>query len=197
MFWYAAVQMKNEKRAQELMRTKPITKDMVEDYILEEFEDYHYPIKNIIKQTPLANLICAPIYDLPELPKWHTGNTVLLGDACHATQPNLAQGACLAIEDAIELAHCLRSVPTFDNQTNSNNAALEKALAEYEQKRRFRAKTVQTISNLIALVGQVEHKNLQKIRDAIMQAVPEMIKAPIFDAVLKFSLGWNYKPPKL
>jgi 2-polyprenyl-6-methoxyphenol hydroxylase-like FAD-dependent oxidoreductase len=35
---------------------------------------------------------------------WHRGRVVLLGDAAHATTPHLAQGAGLAIEDAVVLA---------------------------------------------------------------------------------------------
>jgi 2-polyprenyl-6-methoxyphenol hydroxylase-like FAD-dependent oxidoreductase len=35
---------------------------------------------------------------------WHRGRIVLLGDAAHATTPHLAQGAGMAIEDAVVLA---------------------------------------------------------------------------------------------
>lgn len=75
--------------------------------------------------------------------------------------------------------------------------ALEDAFQKYEDKRRFRARTVQVISNMIARIGQVENESVQEIRDSIMRAVPNAIKSPIFDAVLRFSLGWNYKAPKL
>ena len=57
--------------------------------------------------------------DLAELdrPVWGTRAAVLIGDAAHAMTPNLGQGASMAIEDAVVLAHCLRSrqdwFPTF------------------------------------------------------------------------------------
>jgi len=38
---------------------------------------------------------------------WVDGRIALLGDACHATLPFLAQGAGMAIEDAVVLADCL------------------------------------------------------------------------------------------
>jgi 2-polyprenyl-6-methoxyphenol hydroxylase-like FAD-dependent oxidoreductase len=41
------------------------------------------------------------------LPKWHIGRVVLMGDACHATLPFLAQGAGMAIEDGLVLARAL------------------------------------------------------------------------------------------
>lgn len=43
--------------------------------------------------------------------KWHGGNVALLGDAVHPTLPFLAQGACLAIEDAWVLAYELDRTP--------------------------------------------------------------------------------------
>ena len=42
---------------------------------------------------------------------WGRGAVTLLGDAAHPTLPFLAQGACMAIEDGIVLARCLRARP--------------------------------------------------------------------------------------
>jgi salicylate hydroxylase len=39
--------------------------------------------------------------------RWSQGRVTLLGDACHPTLPDLAQGACMAIEDGLVLARCL------------------------------------------------------------------------------------------
>jgi salicylate hydroxylase len=41
------------------------------------------------------------------LPRWSIGRTTLLGDACHPTLPFLAQGANMAVEDALVLSRCL------------------------------------------------------------------------------------------
>jgi len=41
------------------------------------------------------------------LENWSVGRVTLLGDACHPTLPFLAQGANMAIEDAVILARCL------------------------------------------------------------------------------------------
>lgn len=42
---------------------------------------------------------------LPE--PWHRGRVVIIGDAAHATTPHLAQGAAMAIEDAVLLGQML------------------------------------------------------------------------------------------
>jgi salicylate hydroxylase len=59
----------------------------------------------------LAELISRPAKwlkwaaaDLPSIPAWHDRRTVLMGDAAHATLPYLAQGAAMALEDAVILA---------------------------------------------------------------------------------------------
>lgn len=58
----------------------------------------------------------------PPMPSFSKGRVTLLGDACHPTLPFLAQGACMALEDAIVLARCIEA--RKDN--------VEQALRQYE-----------------------------------------------------------------
>jgi 2-polyprenyl-6-methoxyphenol hydroxylase-like FAD-dependent oxidoreductase len=51
-----------------------------------------------------------PYYSAVEevrMPTWHRGRVVVIGDAAHATGPVWAQGAAMALEDALELADLL------------------------------------------------------------------------------------------
>ncbi|UYN98156.1 MAG: FAD-dependent monooxygenase [Devosia sp.] len=50
-----------------------------------------------------------PIYDMPELSRWHTDRVCLLGDAAHAVAPHSGQGASMAMEDALVLAAAIES----------------------------------------------------------------------------------------
>ena len=59
---------------------------------------------------------------------WSRGPVLLVGDAAHATSPSLAQGAAMALEDAVVLGAVLRESPHDVSQ----------ALAEYERRRRPR-----------------------------------------------------------
>src|SRR5918994_6965710 len=59
------------------------------------------------------------------------GAVLLIGDAAHAMSPNMAQGAAMALEDAIVLAHCLRDI-----------RAIPDALAAFEARRRPRTEWV-------------------------------------------------------
>lgn len=48
----------------------------------------------------------------PVAANWHRGRAVILGDAAHPTLPFLAQGACMALEDAWVLAACMADADT-------------------------------------------------------------------------------------
>src|SRR5690606_16320111 len=51
------------------------------------------------------------LYVRDPLPSWSRGNITLLGDACHPMMPFMAQGAGMAIEDAVVLARQLAHTP--------------------------------------------------------------------------------------
>jgi FAD-dependent urate hydroxylase len=70
-------------------------------------------------------------FDLPEVPVWHRGSMVIIGDAAHAVSPASGQGASLAAEDAVTLALCLREASSVPG-----------ALIAYEHQRRARVQHV-------------------------------------------------------
>lgn len=61
------------------------------------------------------------------LERWSRGAVLLLGDAAHATSPNMAQGAAMALEDALVLAESLAAADS-----------IPAALRAYERRRRPR-----------------------------------------------------------
>jgi salicylate hydroxylase len=86
---------------------------------------------------PARTLLATPeqwvkwaLHDRPPVRRWGMGPVTLLGDAAHPMLPFLAQGAALAIEDAIVLAECLNP---------SEYVGL--GMRRYEQWRRTRART--------------------------------------------------------
>ena len=70
------------------------------------------------------------------MPQWAKGRATLLGDAAHPMVPFMAQGACMAIEDAVVLARALDSDPED----------IDAALARYETERKPRTARVQESS---------------------------------------------------
>jgi len=79
-----------------------------------------------------------PFWNRDVMNLWSQGRLVMLGDACHPMRPHMAQGACMAIEDAAVLTRAL-SISGMEDYTS--------AFKTYEATRHARATKVQTISN--------------------------------------------------
>ena len=75
-----------------------------------------------------------PVYHHRGTPTFYNGRTCLLGDAAHATSPNLAAGAGQGLEDVVVLANLLALV--------KEPGQLERAFQVYDQVRRPRASAV-------------------------------------------------------
>ncbi len=65
------------------------------------------------------------------LERWSSGSVLLVGDAAHATSPNMAEGAAMGLEDGLVLAECLAS-----------GSDLEQALVTFQARRRPRTQWV-------------------------------------------------------
>ena len=63
--------------------------------------DVHTLIDNVDEHFRWALLSRKPLNE------WRVGRVALLGDACHPMLPFMAQGAVMAVEDAVVLARCL------------------------------------------------------------------------------------------
>jgi 2-polyprenyl-6-methoxyphenol hydroxylase-like FAD-dependent oxidoreductase len=89
---------------------------------------------------------------------WTKGRVTLLGDAAHPTLQYLAQGANMATEDAVQLAHDISLSPND----------LNKAFLSYQQKRYLRTARIQTNSRVY---GQFYHAAgvVAELRDQFFQ----------------------------
>ncbi|WP_344451906.1 FAD-dependent monooxygenase [Actinocorallia aurantiaca] len=73
--------------------------------LLRRFGDWHDPIPELVAAADPAKILHNDVYWIADpLPAYHSGRVAILGDAAHAMSPNLGQGACQAIEDAVVLA---------------------------------------------------------------------------------------------
>jgi 2-polyprenyl-6-methoxyphenol hydroxylase-like FAD-dependent oxidoreductase len=58
----------------------------------------------------MQDILRTDISDLKPLPQWSFGLIGLIGDAAHATTPNLGQGGAMAVEDAPALADTFKKL---------------------------------------------------------------------------------------
>jgi len=96
----------------------------------ESFADFADPVPRLLDEAT-SQAYFAPIEEVVS-PTWIAGHVVLIGDAAHATSPNMAQGAAMAVEDALVLTDMLTA-----------DQPMDQALAGYEHRRKARVAWVQ------------------------------------------------------
>lgn len=141
------------------------------------FRGWHEPIEALIAAAKEGSILQNDIYDTNPLPRFVERRAGLLGDAAHSMTPNLGQGACQAIEDAVVLGICLKK-----------NGHVEPALLEYERRRMPRTKQFVLRSRWLGAVAQIENAALCWIRDAAMRATPKTIAARQIKSMLNFEI---------
>jgi 2-polyprenyl-6-methoxyphenol hydroxylase-like FAD-dependent oxidoreductase len=130
--------------------------------LMASLHGYHALVPQVLAAAAHHPLLWNDILDLAPLRQFAFGRVVLTGDAAHATTPNMGQGACQAIEDALVLANCFEKFP--DGET---------AFKVFEQKRLARTGEIIRTSRQIGQVAQLENKFLATLRNAAMRWVPE------------------------
>ncbi|MFE7636943.1 FAD-dependent monooxygenase [Kitasatospora sp. NPDC057518] len=109
------------------------------EQLRERLAGFGGPIAEALAQiTDPAAVVYSRISQVTVEEPWHVGRIVLAGDAAHASTPHLAQGAAMAVEDALVLARSLDAEDT-----------VPAALTAWEARRRPRAMWVQALSRAV------------------------------------------------
>ena len=142
--------------------------------LAEDFGDWAQPIPDII--AACGECFVWALFDRDPLPRWHDERVVLLGDACHPMPPFQAQGAAMAIEDAIVLAKCLQA-----------HGISPTALGTYEKLRKPR--TSKVLASARANMGVFHRSN------AFTQAAtygPMKLADRLFPSFVRSRQDWIY-----
>jgi 2-polyprenyl-6-methoxyphenol hydroxylase-like FAD-dependent oxidoreductase len=168
VYWYAA--------APGPLRTTSPHDQLTE--LRERFAGWHAPIPELLAATPPSSLLHHALVDLHPVPPMRFGDHVaLVGDAAHAMTPNLGQGACLALEDAVELAAALQE-------------GIPAGLRRYDAARRPRAAKIVARSwqagKLTGATGWLPCR----LRNLLMLALPDRLTERSAASVA------NWRPPQ-
>jgi FAD-dependent urate hydroxylase len=140
--------------------------------VLELFGPDHGPATSLIAAGRLE-FAGDNTHDLPQVPTWHKGPIVLIGDAAHAPTPTSGQGASMAAEDAVVLAQCLRDQP-----------GIPQALGVYERLRRPRVERI---------VAQAARTSSTKTPGPVGRLLRDLTLPVVFRfLVTERSLAWRY-----
>jgi salicylate hydroxylase len=135
--------------AQFVQSGSSIIKDIPAERAVHDFREFHPSLQKLL--TSAATRDVWRIRDLAQLPKWHSGRAILIGDAAHAVTPrayfvlhplvsihfrtDFGQGCNIAIEDGEALGYFLQSL--------TSAAQIPVALESFETIRIPRAHMVQ------------------------------------------------------
>lgn len=155
-YWFAARNAREGDRENSAGRKREV---------LALFTRWYASIPAIIEATPESAVLRNDIYDRPPLPHWTQGRVTLLGDAAHPMTPNLGQGACQALEDALVLAQCLE-------QTDNISVALQL----YQARRIPHTARIVTRSWNLGRVGQWSNPLACRLRDTGFKLLPASVQ---------------------
>ncbi|MDR6486878.1 2-polyprenyl-6-methoxyphenol hydroxylase-like FAD-dependent oxidoreductase [Chryseobacterium vietnamense] len=160
VYWYACI---NEKSFSS------------EASLTDIFKDFDSLVLQLIEATENGNIICNIIADLALIPKWYSENLCLIGDAAHATTPNMGQGACQAIEDAYIIGKLLEKKQDFN--------------AVFEGFQSIRSKKVDYIVNTSRTIGKISQwEKGNSFRNFLMGLIPESMNQKMAKKIIELEM---------
>ena len=136
---------------------------------------WYEPARAAVEGTDEPKILRNDIYDRDPLASWGAGRVTLLGDAAHPMTPNLGQGACQAIEDAVVLARCL-----------GVGDGISRSLRLYEDRRIRRTAAVVRRSRLVGRVTQVQNPLLCRLRDALAKRTSARAQLRQYEEIARY-----------
>lgn len=155
VYWFACL---NANPNDPAMRNYKV-KDLVR-----RFATYQDPVVQLLLRTRDEQLIWGDINDIAPIQHFAFGNIALMGDAAHATTPNMGQGACMALEDAAVMANCIEEYHT-----------VEEAFKQFEKKRIQRTTKIVNTSWTLGKVAQFQNPLLASLRNTAIRFTPKSV----------------------
>ena len=143
--------------------------------VLDLLSGSYGPARTAVEATAEGRILRNDIYDRDPLQSWGAGRVTLLGDAAHPMTPNLGQGACQAIEDAVVLARCL-----------DEGNGISDSLRLYEERRIPRTTVVVRRSRFAGRLTQVENPLLCRLRDAFAKRTSARAQLRQYGEIARF-----------
>ena len=145
--------------------------------LLRAFADWHDPIPELVAATPPDAILRTCLYDRPALERLSVGRIALVGDAAHPMLPNLGQGACQAIEDAVVLG---------DELVGRDVVA---ALGRYGARRAVHTADVMRASRQMSWVAHLRSPVAAGLRNTLLRASPASASLRRLEPIVGHVLG--------
>ena len=163
-YWWASVKLRESDGGEPAAEKSAL---------LEAFSDWHDPIPELVAATPPSAIIRTCLYERPALERLSVGRIALAGDAAHPMLPNLGQGACQAIEDAVVVA---------DELAASDDVVA--ALTRYSVRRARHAANVVKASRQMSRVAHLHNPVTAELRNTLMRVSTESMSLSRLDPIV-------------
>ncbi|CAM4319897.1 FAD-dependent monooxygenase [Nocardia ninae] len=145
--------------------------------VARRFRDWHDPIPRLLAATPPKSLLRHDIYSLETaLPTYTRGRVVLLGDAAHASTPDLGQGAAQALEDAATLGGLAAKASTA-----------ESLAGDYDLARRPRTQELARVAASSGRIAQWRNPLKVAFRNGLVWLTPRSMYLSAMDNALSWT----------
>jgi 2-polyprenyl-6-methoxyphenol hydroxylase-like FAD-dependent oxidoreductase len=128
------------------------------------FRTYFSQWIGLLLNTRMEDILRTDISDLKPLTRWSSGRVGLIGDAAHATTPNLGQGGAMAVEDALALADAFQEL-------GLNDAAWKR----FEQLRRKKVDWTVSTAWSIGKICHLGNPLLRSLRNFALKKTPDRV----------------------
>lgn len=112
------------------------------------------------------------LHDRPAAAFWVRGGIGLLGESAHPMTPELGQGGCLALEDAVVLGEMVQL------------HGLRPGLAAYERVRRARVDWIVALAHSMAVTSLPGDRRLAAVRDRLLPLAAPPLARAVFDRLV-------------
>ncbi len=161
VYWYVTL-----KHAADLKLSAATTKP----FLLNSVSEFNSSIQKAVQLTDSQDILHNDLNDFKPIKTWYKDNIVLIGDAAHATTPNLGQGACQAIEDAFSLANCLADTPS-----------VQMAFQQFQNARITKTTFVVNTSYQLGQLNNIGGFFGYRLRNLLMTLAPNSVAEKQFD----------------
>lgn len=149
------------------------------EFLIRTFGHWHAPVGALLHETPAEVILESRVVDRLPIPAWHDRRLILLGDAAHPMTPNLGQGGCQAIEDAVVLAYLLRAAA-------DGRLSMDEVGSRFESLRRRRVQSIVDQSFAMGRIAKHANPLIVAARDLLFRMIPPRVQEQRLARIVTF-----------
>lgn len=142
----------------------------MKQYVLSKLKRLPAEVIDVVERTQVDTIFCHPLkLRFPAKLLWGDickGTACVVGDAFHPMTPDLAQGACSALEDSVTLARCIgEALPRTPKEEEEEYNRIKRGMEKYAKDRRWRCSQLIATAYVVGFIQQSAGAVMNFFRD--------------------------------